>query len=150
MLDMKNRFQKVVGLSDHTLGSTIPIAAVALGASVIEKHFTINRAEGGVDSAFSMEPHEFKYMIQECKKVFLSKGEVSYGPSQSEKNSLAFRQSIYVSQNIKKGELLSDENIRIVRPGYGLAPKHYSKIVGRTAKKELFLGDRVSFEDIEN
>ena len=149
MVDMKNRFQKAVGLSDHTLGSTIAIAAVALGASIVEKHFTINRAEGGVDSAFSMEPQEFKYMIEECKKVFLSKGEVSYGPSQSEKNSLAFRQSIYVSQNIKKGEAISDRNVRIIRPGYSLAPKYYFEILGNKSNRDFICGDRITFEDIE-
>ncbi len=149
---MREMFGCHIGLSDHTMGIGVAMAAVAHGAVMVEKHFTLKRAEGGVDSAFSMEPDEMKQLVDESRKAWQSLGKVHYGPTESEKKSIIFRQSIYVSEDIKKGELLTEKNIRIVRPGCGLLPKYYDMIIGRkaafNAKKgtpviwDLILGDK--------
>jgi len=112
-----------VGLSDHTMGVVVAVAAVALGATVIEKHFTLSRADGGVDSPFSLEPAELTALVQECERAWQALGQVRYGPTNAEQKSLVFRRSIYVSTDIAEGDCFSDQNIRIVRPGNG-APPH--------------------------
>ncbi|MCY2942914.1 MAG: pseudaminic acid synthase [Planctomycetota bacterium] len=127
---LKQLFGCEVGLSDHTMGIGVAVAAVAHGATVIEKHFTLSRAEGGVDSAFSMEPHELKMLVEETKRAWESLGQISYGPTDAERKSLIFRRSIYVAKDIKAGEVFTKENIRVVRPGLGLAPKYYETIIG--------------------
>lgn len=137
-----------VGLSDHTLGIGAAIASVALGASVIEKHFTLSRADGGVDSAFSIEPAEMKQLIEECYNAYLALGKVSYDLSESEKKSLKFRRSLYVAKDIKKGEKFTSENVRSVRPGYGLHPRYYEETLGKIATKDLKLGTALKQEDI--
>src|SRR5690606_24547194 len=109
----------------------VPCAAVAMGATVIEKHFTLARADGGVDSAFSLEPHELKLLVEETERAWQSVGEVRYGGSDDEQASLKYRRSIYISRDVKAGEQLTAENIRIVRPGFGLAPKYYDLLIGR-------------------
>ena len=143
---MRELFKCNIGFSDHTLGIGSSIAAVSLGASVIEKHFTISRGDGGVDSAFSLEPHEFKNLVSECHQAWLSIGKVYYGPSETEKKSLIFRRSIYVSKNIKKGEKISQNNIKIIRPSDGLHPKFYDSIIGKKVKKDLKMGDPLNWD----
>ncbi|WP_448528255.1 pseudaminic acid synthase [Raineya sp.] len=128
------------GLSDHTMGVGVAVASIALGARVIEKHFCLSRAEGGVDSAFSLEPQEFKMLVEECNRAFLGLGQVHYGILEAEKKSLTYKRSIYVVQDIKVGEKLTSENIRIIRPGLGLQPKYYDFVLGKTAKQDLKRG----------
>ena len=121
--DMRNYFGLPVGLSDHTLGIEVSIASIALGATVIEKHFTLRRADGGVDSAFSLEPEEMNSLVIETERAWQSLGKVTYGPTEAEKGSLKFRRSLYIAKDMKKGDVLNKENLRIVRPGLGLPPK---------------------------
>ena len=124
----------IVGLSDHTMGIGVSVAAVALGARVIEKHFTLRRADGGVDSAFSLEPEELKALVVETKNAYLSLGEISYGVQQAEEKSKFFKRSIYVSKDIAVGGIFTNENLKIIRPGNGLAPKFIDDIIGKKAK----------------
>lgn len=147
--DMKNKFGCNVGLSDHTVGTGVAVAAVALGATVIEKHFTLSRADGGVDSAFSMEPAEMKRLVEDCRNASLSLGSVKYGPTEAEKPSLKLRRSLYAVKDIKKGETFTEENIRSIRPGYGLNPKYYSQIIGKRASKEIRRGCPIAFDRYE-
>lgn len=149
--DLKERFPNCkVGLSDHSMGVGVSIAAVALGATVIEKHFTLSRADGGVDSAFSMEPHEMKLLVEECNKAYLAVGKVNYELSESEKNSLKFRRSIYVSADIKKGEKITKNNVKCIRPGYGLHPRYYEAILGKAATKDLNFGTPLTKDCIDD
>ena len=143
---MRKLFNCEVGLSDHTMGIGSSIAAVAYGASVIEKHFTLNREDGGVDSAFSMEPEEMKQLVIETKRAWQSLGEVKYGISQSEKKSLVFRRSLYIAANIKKGDILNEKNLRVVRPGLGLSPKYYTIFLGRKVNKDVKKGTPVDWD----
>lgn len=138
-----------IGLSDHTLGIGAAIASIALGGCVIEKHFTLSRAQGGVDSAFSIEPLEMKQLVEECNNAYKALGKVSYELSESEKKSLKFRRSLYVSKDIRKGEKFTPENIRSVRPGYGLHPRYYEQILGKTAKKDIKSATPLKREDFE-
>ena len=137
---MRDLFQCSVGLSDHTLGVGVAVAGVALGASVIEKHFTLNRADGGVDAAFSLEPNEMKLLVEETERAWQSLGRISYGPSEQEQASLIFRRSIYAVNDIKKNEPFTAGNIRIIRPGYGLEPKYFNHVLGKTAKQDIAKG----------
>ncbi|MGH8597563.1 MAG: pseudaminic acid synthase, partial [Gammaproteobacteria bacterium] len=123
-------FDVVSGLSDHTQGTAAAVAAVALGASIIEKHFTLSRADGGPDAAFSLEPDEFNRLIQDCKSAWTALGRVDYLRTGAEKDSAVFRRSLYVVENIRAGEILTASNIRAIRPGFGLAPKHLPKVLG--------------------
>ncbi len=145
---LKSKFNCIVGLSDHTMGIGASVAAVALGANVIEKHFTLRRADGGVDSAFSLEPEELKALVVESERAFLALGKVFIGLQKAEEKSVLFKRSIYVSENIKEGELISEKNIRVVRPALGLAPKHYDAVIGKEAKRNLEKGKPLSFDDI--
>ena len=145
---LKQLFGCEVGLSDHTMGIGVAVAAVAHGATVIEKHFTLSRADGGVDSAFSMEPHELKMLVEETNRAWESLGRVTYGPTDAEKESLIFRRSIYAAKDIKAGELFTKENIRVVRPGLGLAPKYYETILGRSTSANLKKGTPLNWEMI--
>ncbi len=133
-------FDVNIGISDHTLGIGVAVASVALGACVVEKHFTISRAEGGVDSAFSLEPHEFKLLVSEAEKAFNSLGEVSYSPSQQEESSKIFKRSIYITKDVRKGQKLTHENLRCIRPGYGLPPKHLNELIGKVVNQDLRAG----------
>lgn len=143
---MRQLFGCDVGLSDHTAGCGVSVAATALGAVLIEKHFTLRRADGGVDSAFSMEPAEFETLRIETERAWQSVGVVSYGPSEAEKPSLAFRRSLYLSRDVKAGELLSHANLRCVRPGYGLAPEHLEHVIGREVCKDAAAGTPLSWD----
>ena len=145
---LRKLFNCEVGLSDHTMGVGVAIASVALGSTVIEKHFTLSRADGGVDSAFSLEPHELENLVTETSRAWLSLGEVKYGPTHSEKKSLVFRRSIYVAQDIKAGEPFTAKNLRIVRPGYGAPPSMLGLLLGKIAKKSFSKGDPLSLDDL--
>ncbi|WP_337017390.1 pseudaminic acid synthase [Oceanobacillus massiliensis] len=140
---MKDLFDCQVGLSDHTMGTGVSVASVALGATVIEKHFVLDRSEGGVDSAFSMEPNEMTALVEETERAWKAIGRVKYGPTKAEENSLQFRRSIYAAKDIKKGEKYTTENIRIVRPGYGLKPKYYKGLLGKEAGRDFKFGDPI-------
>lgn len=129
-----------VGLSDHTMGCGVSVAATALGASVIEKHFTLLRADGGVDSTFSMEPHELRQLREETERAWQAVGEVSYGPSAAEQKSLTFRRSLYIAQDMQAGDVLTRENLRCVRPGFGLPPKHLDNLLGQRIGQDVKVG----------
>ena len=144
--NLRETFGVEVGLSDHTMGWSIPIAAIALGATVIEKHFTISRAEGGVDSAFSLEPAEFAAMVRESVSAWHALGRVHYGMTEEEERSRVFRRSIYIIEDVKAGDVLTDANVRIIRPGLGLAPKFIDQILGRRAKADYPRGTPLSWD----
>ncbi|MCP3028396.1 pseudaminic acid synthase [Halobacillus sp. A5] len=143
---MKELFQCQVGLSDHTTGTGVAVAAVALGATVIEKHFTLSRRDGGVDATFSMEPHEFKGLVDETKRAWLALGSITYGPTKSEASSQKYRRSLYVVKDINKGELFSKENVKAIRPGFGLPPKYYDILLGKRASKFIKAGTPLSWD----
>ena len=145
---LKELFDTEVGLSDHTLGIGVSVGAIALGASVIEKHFTLSRNDGGVDSAFSLEPHELEALVSETTRVWQSLGEVRYGPTEAEKKSLQFKRSIYIAEDIKKGETFTERNIRIVRPGDGAPPYLFEYILGKQARGNFKAGEPLSFEKL--
>ena len=138
----------IVGLSDHTMGIGAAIASVALGARVIEKHFTLSRADGGVDSAFSMEPEEMKALVIESERAFLSLGAIQYGVQKTETKSQFFKRSIYVAEEIKVGEKFTEKNIRIIRPGDGMEPKYFFKILGKTANKNYSKGTPLTWDSL--
>ena len=129
-----------VGLSDHTAGVGAAVAAVAHGATVVEKHFTLRRADGGVDSAFSLEPAELRALVEETERGWQSLGHVAFGPTEAEKRSLVFRRSIYVAEDVSAGEILTTENLRCVRPGLGLPPKYYEVLLGRRVTRDVKKG----------
>ncbi len=135
--DMKKRFKCEIGLSDHTIGIGAAISSINHGATIIEKHFTINKKDGAIDSPFSLEPKELKMLVEETKRAWLSNGEVNYGPTKNEKNNLVFRRSIFLNKNIKKGEVLTSKDILILRPKIGLDPKLANKIIGKKAAKNF-------------
>ena len=146
---MRKLFNCEVGLSDHTMGVGASVAGVAHGATVIEKHFTLLRKDGGVDAAFSLEPEEMKQLVVETKRAWQSLGKVTYGPSEAEKGSLIFRRSLYIAEDIKKNEVLTKNNLRIVRPGLGLPPKYYDILLGRIVKKDVKKGTAVVWEIVK-
>jgi len=145
---MRMMFGCEVGLSDHTMGVGVAVAAVAHGATVIEKHFTLCRADGGVDSSFSLEPEEMKSLVIETERAWRSLGKVNYGPTESEKASVKFRRSIYIAKDMKEGEVITKKNMRVVRPGLGLPPKYYYMILGKKVKKDLKKGVPLSWDII--
>lgn len=147
--DLSARFNIPCGLSDHTTGAAIPIAAVTLGACVVEKHFTLSRADNTVDSAFSMEPAEFKEMVNEVRLVEKSLGSVHFGPSKRETESLSFRRSLFIVSDMRKGDVLTPENMRSIRPGQGLSPKHYDQVLGRRINRDVPKGTPLSWDLIE-
>ena len=140
---MRELFGCEVGLSDHTMGIGTSIAAVAHGATVIEKHFTLARSDGGVDSVFSLEPDELKSLVIETKRAWQSIGSVAYGGTDSEKKSKIFRRSLYVVENMKVGDVFTEKNIRIIRPGLGLSPKYYGNFLGKKASKDIKKGTAI-------
>jgi len=144
--DMRKRFGCEVGLSDHTLGIGAAIASVALGATVIEKHFVLDRNAGGVDAAFSIEPDELALLVKETKRAWQAIGEVSYGACEAEANSKKYRRSIYVSKDIQAGETLTASNIQVIRPAFGLEPKYWNEVLGKVAKSNISKGTPLSWE----
>ena len=145
---LKDLFNCEVGLSDHTLGIGVSLAAIGKGAKIIEKHFCLNREEGGVDSAFSLEPHEFKMLVEESQRAFLAIGDINYGLVEAEKKVDAGKRSIYISKNVKKGELINKENIKVIRPGYGLHPRYYDEIMGKIFNEDLEVGTPLNLFNI--
>jgi len=145
---LKKLFDVEVGLSDHTMGVGASVAAVALGATVIEKHFTLSRADGGVDSTFSMEPAEMRSLVIESERAWQALGNICYGPSEKEKGSLRFRRSLYVANDMRKGDVFTADNLRIVRPGLGLAPKYYEVVLGRRIKCDTKKGTPLNWDII--
>jgi N-acetylneuraminate synthase len=143
---MRELFGCEVGLSDHTMGVGAAVAAVALGATVIEKHFTLRRADGGVDSTFSLEPEEMHALVVESERAWQALGRVAYGPSEKEKASMVFRRSLYITRDLDAGATLSRDNLRIIRPGYGLPPKHYNQILGRKLSRAVKKGTPVTWD----
>ena len=143
---MSDLFNCHVGLSDHTLGIGVSIASVAVGARMIEKHFTISRAEGGVDSAFSMEPQEFSMLVEETERAFLGMGEIKYGIQEDEKKSLAFKRSIYIVADMRAGDTLTTGNIRIIRPGLGISPAFFETMLGKKINRDVKKGTALTFD----
>ena len=145
---LREMFGCEVGLSDHTMGVGVAVASVALGATVIEKHFTLSRSEGGVDSAFSLEPAELAMLVQETQRAWESLGQVRYGPTEAEQKSLVFRRSIYAAEDIAEGEIFTSKNIRIIRPGHGASPALYPQLLGRKARKPYACGMPISIDTL--
>lgn len=143
---LRELFGVQVGLSDHTMGVGVSVASVALGATVIEKHFTLDRSEGGVDATFSMEPHELKQLVEETERAWQAMGQIQYGPTEAEKKSLLFRRSLYIAEDIKTGEILNKKNLRSVRPGLGLPPKYYDVLLGKRVSKDAKKGTPISWD----
>jgi N-acetylneuraminate synthase len=141
-------FAATAGLSDHTLGIAVPVAAVALGASIVEKHFTLSRSAPGPDSAFSLEPDEFKTMVAAVRTAEKALGEARYGASKEEKKSLIYRRSLFIVHDVKAGERLTDENVRSIRPGGGLHPRHLTEVIGQSAKRNIEAGTPLAWEMI--
>ncbi len=149
MVDMKQRYGVKVGLSDHTMGYDVAVAAVALGATMVEKHFIIDRSIGGPDAAFSMVKDEFATMVKSIRNVEKALGEVKYPTDPSKIKGREFSRSLYVAQPMKKGDVITEENVRSVRPGYGLHPKYLSELIGRKVNCDLEVGDRMSWDVVE-
>ena len=143
---MAKLFDCQVGLSDHTMGIGAAVASVAFGATIIEKHFTLSRADGGVDSAFSMEPAEMHALVAETERAWQALGKVSYGSTEKEKKSLIFRRSLYIVQDMKKGDILTRENLKAIRPGLGLPPKYYDTLLGKRVNRDVQRGTAVNWE----
>lgn len=143
---MRELFNVQVGLSDHTMGVGVPVAAVALGATVIEKHFTLSRADGGVDSAFSLEPAELHSLVVETQRAWEALGYVQYGVQRAEEKSRLFKRSVYVAEDVKAGDSFTRDNIRVIRPGLGLAPKYYDELIGKQAKQDIKAGTPLSWD----
>jgi sialic acid synthase SpsE len=143
---LRGLFDCEVGLSDHTMGVGVSVASVALGATVIEKHFTLDREDGGVDSTFSMEPAEMAQLVIETRRAWQSIGRISYGPTDAEMASLKYRRSLYIVKDMRAGEVLTRENLRAIRPGLGLAPKYHSIVLGKVVNIAIKRGTPLSWE----
>lgn len=143
---LRELFGCQVGLSDHTMGTGAAVAAVALGASVVEKHLTLRRDEGGVDSAFSLEPEEFRTLVEETGRAWQALGQVSYGATCAEESSLMFRRSLFISTDVKKGEVLSEKNVRCIRPGHGMAVKNWDLVIGKVARRDIKRGTPLTWD----
>lgn len=148
--DMREKFNCPIGLSDHTLGITVPLVATALGAVLIEKHITIDRNDGAVDSAFSLQPDELSQLVASVQSSWSALGETTYGGSQNEEKSKMYRRSIYAKQAIKKGDLFSSSNLTIVRPALGLAPKYITQVLGKKAAVDIPINTALSWQQVAN
>jgi pseudaminic acid synthase len=146
---LRELFGCEVGLSDHTMGIGVSLASVALGATVIEKHFTLDRSDGGVDSTFSMEPPEMAQLVIEAKRAWHSIGKVNYSLTDSEKKSMIFRRSLYIVKDMRAGDVLSTENLKAIRPGFGLAPKHLTKVIGKSVTRDVDRGTPLNWDFIK-
>ena len=143
---MRELFGCEVGLSDHTMGVGVSVASIALGATVIEKHFTLNRNDGGVDSSFSMEPIEMEQLVLETERAWQAMGQVSYGATEAEQKSIVFRRSLYIVQDLKAGDVLTKDNIRAIRPGLGLATKYLDIVLNKTLNRDVVKGTALSWD----
>lgn len=150
MMDMQHLFQVPVGLSDHSMGSLAAVAAVAMGGSIVEKHFCLSRDIENPDSSFSMEPQEFADMVSDIRQVERAKGKISYGPTAQEKNNLNFRKSIFVVKDVEENGILTEENMRVIRPGYGLHPREYEYLLGRRVTHPITAGTPLKQIDIKD
>lgn len=139
-------FGAVSGLSDHTLGSCVAVAAVALGAAIVEKHFTLSRADGGPDAAFSLEPEEFTRMVSDIRQAERALGTVRYEPGPEESKSLCFRRSLFIVENVRAGEALTEKNVRSIRPGHGLPPRHMTEVIGKVAARDIARGTPLAWD----
>lgn len=148
--DMAVRFGKVTGLSDHTMGVTVPAAGIALGASIVEKHFTLARADGGPDAAFSLEPNELKDLVKTCRTSWAAIGSVGYERKPAEESNAIFRRSLYVVADVQEGEMFTSENVRSIRPGYGLKPKHLKSIMGKVAAQDVERGSALCWDMVQD
>ena len=146
---MKELFKCNVGVSDHTLGIGVAVASMALGARVVEKHFTLSRSDGGVDSAFSLEPTEMAQLVRECDTAVQALGHVSYRMQEQERKSLVYRRSLYVVKDMQAGDVLTSENMRSIRPGLGIAPKYYEILIGKKVKRNICRGTAVGWDIVE-
>lgn len=146
LIDMRERFDIPVGLSDHTLDNTTAIAAVALGACIVEKHFTLDRSRGGPDDSFSLEPNELTALCRDTKTAWQALGQVDYGLKSSEQGNVKFRRSLYFVKDMESGDIIDETCIRSVRPGYGLAPKYFDSIIGKRVEQSVFFGSAVTWE----
>jgi pseudaminic acid synthase len=144
--NMRDTFGCEVGISDHTMGCGVAVASVAMGAVVIEKHFTLRRLDGGVDAAFSLEPEEFRMLRTETERAWQSLGSVVYGGSEAEEKSRIFRRTLYVARNMMEGDVFTDENLRIVRPGFGLPPKYFDLMLGKRVNRDVAAGTPLSWD----
>jgi len=147
---MIQRYGCLIGLSDHTLNNNTAIASIALGACIIEKHFTSDRRNGGPDDSFSMEPEDLVHLVNASKEVFSALGKVDYGLKSSEVGNIKFRRSLYFLRDLSKNHVISSEDIKSVRPGYGISPSYYKKIIGKKLKRAIEKHAPVSFDDFEN
>jgi N-acetylneuraminate synthase len=145
---IRKMFDCEVGLSDHTMGIGSAVASVCFGSTVIEKHFTLNRSDGGVDSTFSLEPHEMDLLVIESERAWSSLGNISFGPSEKEENSKIFRRSLYIVEDMKAGEIITKKNMRAIRPGHGLSPKYFEKILGMKVNKDINRGTAIDWSFI--
>ena len=145
---LRDLFGVQVGLSDHTMGVGVAVASVALGATVVEKHFTLSRADGGVDSSFSLEPHELSALVLETERAWQALGDVRYGPTEVEKKSLMFRRSIYVAEDITAGEMFTEANLRVVRPGHGAPPWMIDQLLGKVSRRDYKAGTALNFDQL--
>ncbi len=143
---MRDMFGCEVGLSDHTLGVGVAVASVALGATVVEKHFTMDRSEGGVDSQFSLEPAEMRALVEETERAWQALGGVTYGIGPAEKGSVVFRRSLYIAKDMRQGDVLTPENLRAIRPGAGLPPKYYETLLGKRVNRDVARGTPASWD----
>lgn len=143
---MRRLFGVPVGLSDHTLGIGVAAASAALGAVMVEKHFTLNRSDGGVDAAFSLEPPELRLLVAETRRAWEALGAIYYGPSESDRTSLQWRRSLYITENMKAGEKLTKKNLRSIRPGHGLPPKYLSILLGKKVNRDVQRGTAMSWD----
>ena len=149
MMNLQHLFQVPVGLSDHSMGSLAAVAAVAMGGTIIEKHFCLSRDIENPDSSFSMEPQEFADMVRDIRQVERAKGKISYGPTAQEKNNLNFRKSIFVVKDIEENGILTEENMRVIRPGYGLHPREYEYLLGKRIKHSIQAGTPLTLHEID-
>jgi pseudaminic acid synthase len=147
--DIAKKFKVIAGLSDHSLGITASVTSVALGANIIEKHLTLLRSDGGADAGFSLEKDEFKELVKSVRDAEAAIGKPSYEPGEKEKENIIFRKSLFVAENIKKGEELTEKNVRSIRPGHGLEPKYYNGVIGKTADKDIERGTPLSWDLIK-
>ncbi|MDD3138172.1 MAG: pseudaminic acid synthase, partial [Lachnospiraceae bacterium] len=145
---MKKLFNCIVGLSDHTLGIGAAVASIALGGMVIEKHFTLSRSDGGVDAAFSLEPDEMAQLVRECNTAYQALGYISYEIQEQEKKSLQFRRSLYIVEDMKAGDVITDKNMRSIRPGLGMSPKYYEDVIGKRVKYDAKRGTGLKWDMI--
>jgi len=148
--DLAKRFNVISGLSDHTIGNIAPVVATALGAKIIEKHFIIDRSSGGPDASFSMNEHEFKEMVRAIRESEKAIGKIDYSLTEKQKKGKDFSRSLYVVEDIKKGEIITNKSVRSIRPGFGLHPKYLKEVLGKKAVKNAFKGDRFNFNIINN